>query len=34
VDADHEACARDAAAFNPVLLAALAAVRRKEARSA
>jgi 3-oxoadipate enol-lactonase len=34
VDADHEACARDAAVFNPVLLAALAAVRRKEARSA
>jgi 3-oxoadipate enol-lactonase len=34
VDADHEACARDAGLFNPVLLAALAAVRRKEARSA
>jgi pimeloyl-ACP methyl ester carboxylesterase len=34
VDADHDACAREAAAFNAVLLEALAAVRRREARTA
>jgi pimeloyl-ACP methyl ester carboxylesterase len=34
VDADHDACARSAPAFNAVLLEALAEVRRAEARSA
>jgi pimeloyl-ACP methyl ester carboxylesterase len=34
VDADHDACARDAAAFNARLLEALAVVRRAEARTA
>jgi pimeloyl-ACP methyl ester carboxylesterase len=34
VDADHDACARNAAQFNAVLIEALAAVRRREVRSA
>jgi pimeloyl-ACP methyl ester carboxylesterase len=34
IEADHDACAREAAAFNRVLLEALAAVRKREARSA
>ena len=34
VDADHDACARNAVAFNRVLIDALTAVRRREARSA
>lgn len=34
VDADHDACARNAAAFNDVLLRALSELRRAEVRSA
>jgi pimeloyl-ACP methyl ester carboxylesterase len=34
VDADHDACSRNADAFNRVLLEALTVVRRREARTA